>query len=226
MANDIRRGWQSTLDRIPAHLKPILIERVEDSSQQQKEILAWLNLELARYFAPEGMLKSALKSKQPAEQLLDKYSAQIKELKIMQISTSALNRYATSTIRRNHQIRDAREAAETVLAGMKEHAKSDLGRAITELIKSLAFDLVHRIGADDDFDEILKRIGKLAIISERVANADKSSTERIAKAKEEAKAEALEEAIKIVDETAKEAGLPADRVAKIKKDFLGIRKTD
>ncbi len=222
MTKELRRGWQSTIDRIPEHLKPELIERIEDTSLQQKEILAWLNLELARYFAPDGLLKESLKNKQPTAELLQKHATKIKELKLMQISASALNRYATSTIRRNHQVRDAREAAESILAGMKEHAKSDLGRAITELIKSLAFDLVNRIGAEDDFDEVLKRIGKLAIISERVANADKSSTERIAKAKEEARQEALEEAVKIVDKAAMEAGISVDKISKIKNDFLGI----
>ncbi len=222
MGKELRRGWQSTIDRIPEHLKPKLIERIEDTSLQQKEILAWLNLELARHFAAEGLLKIALKSNRPAGELLQKHATKIKELGLMQISASALNRYATSTIRRNHQVKDAREAAESILAGMKEHAKSDLGRAITELIKSLAFDLVNRIGADDDFDEVLKRIGKLAIISERVANADKSSTERIAKAKEEAKQEALEQAVKIVDKAAMEAGISADKIMKMKNDFLGI----
>lgn len=222
MKKELRRGWQSTIDRIPEYLKPELIERIEDTSLQQKEILAWLNLELARYFAPKELNIYSKNSDELAADTLKRYEKQIKELGLLQISSSALNRYATSTIRRNHQVKDAREAAESILAGMKEHAKSDLGRAITELIKSLAFDLVNRIGADDDFDEVLKRIGKLAIISERVANADKSSTERIAKAKEEAKQEALEQAVKIVDKAAMEAGISADKIMKMKNDFLGI----
>ncbi len=222
MTKDIRRGWQSTIDRIPEHLKPQLIERIEDTGIQQTEILAWLNLELARCFAPKELNISSKSGNELAADILKRYEKQIKELKLMQISSSALNRYATSTIRRNHQVRDAREAAESVLAGMKEHAKSDLGRAVTEIIKTIAFDLVNRMNADDDFDELLKRIGKLAIISERVANADKTSTERIAKAKEEAKQEAVEEAVKIVDKAAMEAGISADKIMKMKNDFLGI----
>ncbi len=221
---EIKRGWQSTLDRIPAHLKPQLIERIEDTSLQQKEILTWLNLELACHFAPDGMLKTSLHSLKEPQKILKKHHKQIKDLNILQISSSALNRYATATLRRNNQIRDAREAAESILAGMKEDSKSDLGRAVTELIKSIAFDLVSSMNADDNFDDVLKRISKLAIIAERVSNADKNSTDRIAKAKEEMQKEALEQAASIMEDTAKEIGLSTHRVKEIKEKFLGTPK--
>lgn len=102
------------------------------------------------------------------------------------ISKSALGRYAMQVEEKGAMMREAREAADALVGGLGEQKGTDLGRAVTEMVKTLTFDLVVKDGSLD-----VDTINKVALISQRIERASKISLEREEKVRKQAQEEAL-----------------------------------
>lgn len=103
------------------------------------------------------------------------------------LTRSALNRYAMQAEEKGAMMRQAREAANTLVGGLGEQSGTDLGRAVTELVKTLTFDLVLR-AQDGDSDEPIDvdTLNKVALIAQRIELASKTSLDRETAIREEA----------------------------------------
>lgn len=119
------------------------------------------------------------------------------------ISKSAVNRYSLAIEEKGAMMREAREAADALVGGLGEQKGTDLGRALTEMVKTFAFDIIAQGG-----EQNLDALKDLALITQRVEKASKISLEREA----ELKRQILEDAAKGVKETAKAAGVCGETI--------------
>lgn len=122
------------------------------------------------------------------------------------ISKSALGRYAMAVEEKGAMMREAREAADALVGGLGEHKGTDLGRAVTELVKTLSFNLVLNEGEVD-----VDTLNKVALISQRIEHASKISMEREAEIKQRARDEAARE----LKKAGKAKGMSAERINEI-----------
>lgn len=60
------------------------------------------------------------------------------------LSYSAVNRYSQQIEAQRQQLREAQEAANAIVGGLSESKEGDIGRALTEVVKSLTFDFALR----------------------------------------------------------------------------------
>jgi len=125
------------------------------------------------------------------------------------VSRSAFNRYSIQIEEKGSLLREAREAANALVGGLGEQGGTDLGRAVTELVKTLAFDLVIKGQGKDDEGENepigVDTLNKVALISQRIERASKISLDRELKIRDEARAKA----VKAVEAEAQKQGAGA-----------------
>lgn len=147
-------------------------------------------------------------------QILDDLNPSLQERGQKPISKSAFNRYAMAIEEKGSMMREAREAADALVGGLGEQRGTDLGRAVTEMIKTLTFNMVMNEGEMD-----VDTLNKLALCSQRIERASKSTIDR----ETQIKKQALEAAAETVDETATEGGLSDEMVDMIKRQILGVK---
>lgn len=132
------------------------------------------------------------------------------------ISKSAINRYSMQIEEKGAMMREAREAADRLVGGLGEYKGTDLGRALTEMVKTLSFDLVINGGEVD-----VNTLNKVALIAQRIERASKISLER----ENELRRRVLEEAADTVSESKAVGGLSDEAVELIRQNILGVNKT-
>ncbi len=156
-------------------------------------------------------LNAALREKRlTQQQILDAINPLLEERGAKQISKSSLNRYSMQIEERGAMMREAREAANALVGGLGEQKGTDLGRAVTEMVKTLTFDLVAG-GGELDVDTL----NKVALVAQRIERASKISIEREAAIKKQAQ----EEALAAIEESGKDKVLTAERIREIKEMF-------
>jgi hypothetical protein len=135
------------------------------------------------------------------------------------LSKSALGRYAQWAEEKNAMMRTAQAAANTMVGGLGEHTGTDIGRAVTDLVKTLTFDLVLR-AQDGDSDEPIDvdTLNKVALIAQRIERASKISLERETAIRDQVMAEAAERA----GEAAKAQGMDEDQARFWREKVLGV----
>lgn len=134
------------------------------------------------------------------------------------VSKSALNRYAMQIEEKGAMMREARAAADALVGGLGEHKGTDLGRAVTEMVKTLSFDMVVNRG---DLD--VNTLNKIALIAQRIERASKISLEREAQLKEQVRQQALEEAAQTVEQNAVQSGMTEAQAQLWREKILGIK---
>ncbi|MGE4298916.1 MAG: phage protein Gp27 family protein [Desulfovibrionaceae bacterium] len=186
------RGRPSTIDLLPEDLRVELHAALREKKLTQGDIAAAMN----RLLEERGLAT--------------------------RISKSALNRYSLAMEERSAQLREAREAADAIVAPLEQVGHTDLGRAVTEVVKSLAFDFV--VKADTTGEPIsIDTLKSLAIVCERMEKASKTGVEREIAIREEAKRAALEKAAKVAAEVSQEAGLGQHGHDWWVEKFLGVQ---
>lgn len=133
-------------------------------------------------------LNAELRSRRKTQtEILETVNPVLSERGERPLTKSSLNRYAQRAEEKNAMMRQAREAANTLVGGLGEHSGTDLGRAVTELVKTLTFDLVLR-AQDGDAEEPIgvDTLNKVALISQRIEKASKLSVDREKAIREEA----------------------------------------
>lgn len=150
--------------------------------------------------------------------ILEETNAELMARGLSPISKSSLGRYAVAVEKKIAQMREAREAANAMVGGLDEIKGTDLGRAVTEMIKTLAFTKIMKDGEDgQDLD--VDTLNKLALLSQRIERASKMSLDR----EKDLKRQALEAAANAVDQTVSEGGLSDDAADMIRRQILGVR---
>jgi len=122
-------------------------------------------------------LNDALREKRLTQsEILDTFNGLLEKRGEPPISRSALNRYAMHVEEMGAMMREAREAASALVGGIKS-ADSDVGRAVTELIKTMTFDLIDRMRTGDEAPDV-ETLGELALLAQRIERASKTGMER------------------------------------------------
>ena len=122
----------------------------------------------------KAQLNAALREKRLTQkQILDAVNPLLAERGKTPVSKSALGRYAMSVEEKGAMMREAREAAKALVGKFEEHSDSDIGRLLSEMIKTLTFERV-MTGGDLDVPEL----NKLALIAQRMARTSKIDLER------------------------------------------------
>tara|TARA_R110000787_G_scaffold26344_29_gene73769 strand:+ start:99 stop:713 length:615 start_codon:yes stop_codon:yes gene_type:complete len=157
-------------------------------------------------------------------EMVDMINARLEEIGGDPVSKSAFNRYAKSMTEAGRRIRQTREIAAVWVRELGEMPEGDVGKLLAELVRTLAFDAASAI-SDGDTPAVPAQVMALARAVKDLEHADTLSVQReIAIRKEEreraaAKLDgALEEAA-----AAGEPGLSPERVAQLRRDFLGVR---
>lgn len=186
---DKTRGRASKVDLLPSEIKSQLTMMLRDKKLSQAKILAEIN----QLVLDAGLGESHC------------------------LSRSGLNRFSTRMEQMSSRIRESREMAEIWTKQFGEAPQSDVGKMLMEFIKQLAFETTMTVGESEDGVDI-KALNQLALVVQRVEQAETSSFKREQAIRKEVALEAAETAEKVVSE----AGLSKDTVAMIKRQILGI----
>ncbi|SDU26948.1 DUF3486 family protein [Desulfobacula phenolica] len=167
-----------------------------------------------------SQLNAALRDRRMTQkQILEIINPLLDERGKKPISRSAINRYSMQIEEKGAMMREAREAADALVGGLGEQKTTDLGRAVTELVKTLTFDLVLS-GRDEEGEAIgVDTLNKVALIAQRIERASKISLDREAQIRKQV----LEQAADAVDETVVEGGLSDEAADMIRRQILGIK---
>lgn len=183
------RGRASKVDLLPNEIKSQLTMMLRDKQYTQSEILQAIN----ELIESEGL---------DDEQKL---------------SRSGLNRYSQRMEKMSARFRESREVAEVWTKRLGEAPKGDVGKLLIEVVKQLAFDTTMTLGESEAGTDP-KVLNQMALLAQRIENAETLSFKREQAIRKEVALEAAETAEKVVSE----AGLSADTVAMIKRQILGI----
>lgn len=137
-----------------------------------------------------------------------------------QVSKSAVNRYDLQMRDVGERLRQSREVADRWINTLGAAPQGQVGNLINEILRTLSFDvtLFMQQGALDEetAPAVVGMLKDLALTSMRLEKAANLNVER----EREIRQQALEAAADAVSETAREAGVTPDTIARIRRDVL------
>jgi hypothetical protein len=182
---------QSSIDLLPDAVRDQLNELLRDRKVTQKDAVERINQILAEMQHPE------------------------------RLSKSAVNRYALQMEKVGRRMRESREMAEVWIGKFGSQPQGQVGNLINEMLRTLSFDisLILQEGQIDDESApaIVGMLKDLALTSMRLEKAANLNVER----EKEIRQQALADAAKTVDQTARKAGVTPETIALI-HEALGI----
>jgi hypothetical protein len=134
-----------------------------------------------------------------------------------EVSRSAVGRYVKSAKDQMQRYAQAQEIAKMWVGKLEQEPDGDVGRLLTEMLRTVAFSTVSTMG-DDDEGASAQEVMFLAKALKELASADKISADRAMAIKREVIKQAAEKA----GETGASEGLSAETVNRIKAGILGI----
>lgn len=170
-------------------------------------------------------INTALRDGVPQKDILERFNAVLEERGEEPLSRSGLSRYATRVGKVEERMREARQFADRLTSNLGESAqKTDLGRAASEMLKTMIFDkMLDAEGEDGKVEYGLDDLKSLSLMLRNIAQASKLDLDRELKIKDEARKEALLDAANAVEDVAAEAGLTDNTVSAIKSKILGVK---
>lgn len=184
------RGRASKVDLLPESIKKQLTELLRDKSNEQQEILSQIN----QLIEDTGL---------PAEN---------------QLSRSGLNRYANRMEEIGARIRQGREMSEMWMAKLGDKPVSETGKILREILRTLGFEIGMNLMEGKPEDVCPKELNQLALMVQRLEEAETKSLKR----EQELKKAWAEEAAAEVENVRKQAGLSEEGAQLIKNQILGI----
>lgn len=137
------------------------------------------------------------------------------------VSRSAAGRYKKRAEEQMRQFREAQEIAKVWVGKLEEDPNSDVGRLLSEMLRTVAFQTIGQMGADEEgggLENAPESIMLLSRAMKDLASADKLSADRELKIRQEtAKA-----AAGAAEEVAQQQGLSPDATRRIKSKILGV----
>ena len=153
------------------------------------------------------------------DEILDK----LHELDV-DVSRSALGRYTQDIDALHERLRESRAVAETVMGRIEDSSAGQVARINIELMHASLLKLMSGEVKMDGKEAMF-----LATALQKLASASKVDLDRELKLREEVARRTREEAAEQLDQVAAEAqaagekGLSAERIAQLRRDFLGVR---
>lgn len=153
------------------------------------------------------------------QQILDQINELLVDRGKPEVSRSALNRYSMQIESKGSQMREARAAAEALCSGLDARGNGDLTQAVSELVRTLAFD--HLLAMQDGEVDV-DVLNKVALLTQRIELASTRGIQREQLIRDEARRQALEDAAKAVEDAAVQQGLSAEQADFWRKQVLGV----
>jgi len=197
------RGKLSSIDRLP---------------EEADEAIAWAN--------------EALRDrKMPQTEILREFNARLADKGIRGVSKSAFGRHSVRLAVEVRKLKAARDITEAVMARLPPGERSDATLALSELVK---FRLTELVTSDDEpsakgLANVTLALNRLSTIARREQDAriagkkDQRDDETREKAEAAEQAEANRAAAEQVERIGGEAGLSAERIARIRREVLGVQ---
>ncbi|MDY0501449.1 DUF3486 family protein [Pasteurella multocida] len=189
MSDKTTRGRASKVDLLPPNIKTQLAMMLRDKQYSQAQILEEINDLIRDCGLDERYL----------------------------LSRTGLNRYANRMEKLGAKIRQAREVAEIWIKQFGEMPQTDIGKALMEMVKQIAFETSLKLGEQEGGIEP-KQLALLSSAIQRLEQAESLSYKRELAIRKEVAQQAADTAEKIVTE----AGLSASTVKKLKEQILGV----
>lgn len=143
------------------------------------------------------------------------------------VSRSSAHRYMVSKEEGAEMLRQSREITAALAQEMSDSKlQGQQGRMLVEMARTLVHDMLltfRRDGKTPDAKEFAL-IGKGLAEMARAARLDQDFEKRVEDERKKIEAEANRKAADSMEKVATEAGLSAERVAQIRRDFLGVRE--
>jgi sugar phosphate isomerase/epimerase len=149
--------------------------------------------------------------------ILAEFNARLADRGIGPVSVGAFSRYSTQLSITTRRIEETHRIVKALGARLDAASSDDLTMMVAELGKTLVFELLQGAGESGFTPKDAK---ELAMAARSFAQAQRASTDRIVALEKEmeGKVEAVTTAM------AKQTGLSAEQVAKIRRDVLGVRE--
>jgi len=132
-------------------------------------------------------------------------------------SRSAVGRYVQSAKQQMQRYREAQEVAKVWVGKLEEEPDGDVGRLLSEMLRTVAFNTLSQLG-EGEAEAEAKDIKSLAQAIKDLATADKTSAERELRIRREVAEQAAEKA----GEVARRGGLSKDAVQEMRREILGV----
>lgn len=162
---------------------------------------------------------------------LDEILDHLRGLEI-EVSRSALGRHVQSMEKVGERLRRSRAVSEALVRQLGDAPESQTARLNIELLHSFLYDFL--ASAEDAAEgedaklaaEALKNPKAMALFAEateRLTKASRHNADFVQKVEERAAARGKRDAAKAAEQTAREQGLSADTIARIKASILGVK---
>lgn len=161
-------------------------------------------------------LEALRERKLPQNTIREAFNARLIARDIEPISKSAFNRYAVRKAIQFRKMDEVRRISSELVETLGTDAPDDVTVLVAEMIKVSMFKILE----DKELDP--KAIMELSRALQSTVSAQRGS-EEYRKQLEKRVAQQLEEAADRAEVKMREAGLPADRIAQLRKDFLGVK---
>jgi hypothetical protein len=137
------------------------------------------------------------------------------------VTKSAVNRYAVKMDEVGAKMRQSREVAEMMIGKLGAAPQGKTGLLINEMLRAMAFDLTLKIQDADIADPetlaaTIDQVKSLALAAQRLEQAASINVKR----ETEIKKNALEDAARTMETTAKNEGVSAETIQRIRRDVL------
>lgn len=133
------------------------------------------------------------------------------------VSRSAVGRYKQRAETQMERFREAQEIAKVWVNKLGSDPNGDVGRLLSEMLKTVAFQVAGQLGESGD-DVAPKEVAHLSMALKNIGHFEKQNLDRELRVRKEVANEAAEK----VAEVAKSRGLTPDAVEAIRRDILGI----
>ncbi len=188
----------STVELLPDELRELLQELLRDPRVQQIQAVARINAILAEQAAAGALPDGAPE----------------------RVSKSAVNRYALKMEEAGAKLRQSREMAAMWIGKLGAQPQGQVGHLVNEILRTLSFDMALLLQKGElDAESAPEVVGMLKGLALTMQRLEAASTLNV-KREREIRAKALEEAAAAVGETAKEEGVSAATILRIRRDVL------
>jgi hypothetical protein len=133
-------------------------------------------------------------------------------------SRSAIGRYVQSAKKQMERYRQAQEVAKVWVGKLEDEPEGDVGRLLSEMLRTVAFSSLSQLGDGEDEAEA-KEIHFLARAIKDLASADKISADRELQIRKDV----VKQAAQVAGDTAKKKGITPETADTIRREILGIQ---
>ena len=149
--------------------------------------------------------------------ILEEFNSRLADHGITPISSSAFNRHSIKLATIARRIEETRAITSVLTERLEPGDTDDLTIMVAETIKTLVFEML-TTGGEAGFNP--KQAKEMAEAIRAASSAQKVSADR----RQSIEKELAQKVDKVTQTIGKEAGLDAETIAKLRRDFLGVRE--